>query len=487
MAKYGIAQAGTAATILARFYQGVLNGAVVSPETVKLLAQFNGTLYSVPSSGAWSSIGSVGGANAQPMTWVRIQNPNDPNYVAGLTDCMVICTGAGGPYVYDGTNLYTPAGWSLASGASWCAIVNGILWFGGIPAYPNQIFGSGDGIIASMETLPAYRNFVMSAPVTGLCGAGSGASATLIIGLNTGISVLYGTGPSTFYLQGIPFQDGVTSGRSMVSYEGNVYFLGHLGYYVFDGQTEPHIVSTKIEPWILNDPFTPGYPMTANWNLTWAQVYNNRLLLGYCSNSTTPNVILCYDLLLQAWTVKVTAPGLASMCLLDAPSDANPYVALVGSATTGQVYTWDYVPAVTSTAVYDDVTPVLATVQSKYFKIGVPGTTKALQRFYPEFSVAGAFSALFTVSTDYGNTLTQQVAANSYASSLLVWDSGDWDVNYWAAGGTGQPVSLGPPVTRLDYPGLQAESYAFGVSMNQALPSWIWSGGSGVFNQQGRP
>ena len=45
--------------------------------------------------------------------------------------------------------------------------------------------------------------------MTGLCAAGSGASATLIIGLNTGISVLYGTGPSTFYLQGIPFQDGV--------------------------------------------------------------------------------------------------------------------------------------------------------------------------------------------------------------------------------------------------------------------------------------
>ncbi|MDB5094565.1 MAG: hypothetical protein JWO85_2666 [Candidatus Eremiobacteraeota bacterium] len=485
MALYGNSQAGSSATYLARWYQDVKNGVVQTPETVKLLAQFSGTLYSVPSSGAWVPIGSIGGGTALPMTTARIQDPNDPNFTSGLTDVMVICTGSGGPYVYDGVNLYTPAGWSAAAGAQFCAIVNGILWFGGIPKTPNQIFGTGDGIIASMETLPAYRNFVLSSPVAGLCASGTGATATLIIGRTTGISTLYGTGPSTFYLQDVPFQDGVTAGRTMISSEGVCYFQGHMAYYAFDGQTEPQPISRKIEPWILNDQFTPGYPMTQRWDLSWAQVYNNRLHLGYCSNSTTPNVILCYDLIVKGWTVLVPTPGIASMILLDAPSDGSPYTCLVGSATTGQVYTWDYVSAVTSATVLDDATAVLAQVQSKYFKIGVPGTNKALQRFYPEFQVAGAFSAPFTISTDYGLSTTQALTTNpTVATNTLVWDQGFWDQMVW--GGLTGFVPFGSPMSRIDLPGVQGESFAFGISMTQALAPWIWSGGSGVYQQQGR-
>jgi len=484
MATYGNSQAGAHPTILARFYQDVVNG-TQGAETVALLAQFDGTLYSVPSSGAWTSIGSIGGATAMPMTWVRIQNPNDPNYTSGLTDCMVICTGVNGPYIYDGTNLYTPAGWSAASGASWVAAVNGIVWFGGIKATPNQVFGTGDGIIASMETLPGYRNFVLSFPVTGLVAQGSGATATLVIGRNSGLSVLYGTGPSTFFLQDVPFQDGVTSGRTMISTNGVVYFLGHMGFYAFDGQSVPRQISTKIEPWILNDPLTPGYPMTQNWNLSWAQVYNNRIHLGYCSNSTTQNTILCYDLFVNGWTVLAPTPGIASMILLDAPSDPNPYVCLVGSATTGQVYTWDAITSTTTNTVLDGTTPVLAQVQSKYFKIGVPGSNKAMQRFYPEFQIAGNFQGSFIISTDYGLTTTNTVLANPLSiSNIGEWDVSLWDVGVW--GGLSAFVPFGAPYSRIDLPGLQAESFAFGFNMTTALAPWIWAGGSGVFSQRGR-
>lgn len=485
MAKYGQSQAGTAATYLARFYQDVRSGAVISPETVKLLAQFNGTLYSVPSVGAWVSIGSIGGGTAQPMTTARIQNPNDPNFPGGLTDCTVICTGVGGPYVYDGTNLYTPGGWSAASGAQYCAVVNGILWFGGIAAFPNQIFGTGDGIIASMETLPAYRNFALSSPVAGLCASGTGANAVLVIGRNTGVSVLYGTGVTTFYMQDVPFQDGVAAGRTMISEGGVCYFLGHMAYYAFDTQTTPQAISPKIEPWILNDPFVPGYPMTQNWNLSWVQVYNNRLHLGYCSNSTTHNVVLCYDLVIRGWTVLVTTPGIASMVLLDAPSDTNPYGVLVGSATTGQVYTWDFVPGDPTKPALDDATAVLAQAQSKYFKLGVPGTNKALQRVYPDFFVAGAFSTNFTVSTDYGLTTTQQLIFSPIsATNSLIRDVGMWDVGVW--GGAAAFVPFTAPQTRIDVPGTQAEAFAFGVNTSTPLAPWIWSGCSGVYTQLGR-
>ena len=455
---------------LARFYQDLQNGTIVTPETTMLLEQVGNTLYSVGSSSN-TTIGSIwnGTTAASPMSWVRIQNPNDPHFSSGLTDCIVICTGSGGPYVYDGTNLYTPAGWSSASGAKYVACVNGIIWFGGIPAYPNQIFGAGDGITASMESLPSYRNFIFSAPVTGLCAIGTGANAILACGRNTGLTLLYGTGPSTFYAQDIPFPDGIQAGRTMVSGSGVLYFLGRMAYYSFDGTSTPQRVSKRIEPWLLNDPIAavqPGaYPLTSS-SYAWAQLYNNRIHLGYCANSSsTPNAILCLDLELGGWTVLVPTPGLSSMVLLDAPSDPAPYQCYVAAATTGQVYQWDYIGSFVNNnapSAMDGSTPVLGWAQSKYFKIGAPGTNKALTRFYPEFFVDNTGSG--------GNP------------NVLIWDQGQWDVNVWAGSGY---TSFNAPETRIDYD-LQGEAFAFGFQMSSALPPFIWAGGSGSYQQRGR-
>jgi hypothetical protein len=486
------ATGGTGQLILARFYQDVQNGVQVSPETVQLLGQVGNSLYNISSSGVWTGIGSIHSSTAaNPMTWCRIQQVESVGgggtYTSGLTDCMVICTGSGGPYVYDGTTLYTPPGWSSATSASWCAVVNGILWFGGIPLYPNQIFGTGDGITAPFETLPAYRNFVLSSFVTGLCAQGTGASAALVIGMSNGLSMLYGTGPSTFYRQDVPLKDGVTAGRTMVYDAGNVYFLGQRAIYRFDGQTIPVSISDKVEPWILNDQFTLGYPMT-NRSYAWAQVYNNRLHVGYIANGGTyPNTMLVYDLVVGGWTVLQPYSGISSMCLLDAPTDADPYVAIVGSATTGLPLTWDYVPTPTTTVVYDDApnnaNPVLASVRTKYFKLGVPGTTKALQRFYPEMLVGGPFSQPFAISTDYGSGgSSTPLVQPTYGGG--VWDTSGWDAASW--GGVYGFLNFGPPDSRLDFAGIEAESFAFGITMVTASAPWVWSGGTGVFHQRGR-
>jgi hypothetical protein len=479
--------------ILARFYQDVKNGSVVTPETVALLEQVGNTLYSVGSVSN-TTIGTIGtgSPNAAPMTWVRIQDPNDPHFPSGLTDVIVICTGSGGPYIYDGVNLYVPAGWSQASGAGACAVVNGILWFGQIPAFPNQIFGAGDGITASMETLPAYRNFVLSAPVVGLCAIGTGANAILAVGRNTGLTLLYGTGPSTFYAQDIPFPDGVTAGRSMVSGSGVLYFLGRMAYYNFDGTSTPQRASKRVEPWILNDPIIAAqpnqYPMTGNFNLAWATLYNNRIHLGYCANSSSfPNAILTLDLELGGWTVQVPTPGLSSMILLDAPSDPSPYQCYVAAATTGQVYQWDSLGAFVNgqaAMALDGTTPVLATAQSKYFKVGVPGTNKTLTRYYPEFFVSATpFQLPVTVSTDYGNTTASSVIENS-SMAIPLWDSGVlWDSGaLWGATGY---TSFNAPATRLDFD-IPFEAVAFGFAMSAAMAPFIWAGGTGSFSQRGR-
>lgn len=466
---------------LARFYQEIINGVIQSPEIVKLLAQINGNLYNADTQ---TLIGSIG-SGANPMTWVRAQDPNDPNFVSGLTDVIVICTGVGGPYVYDGTNLYTPSGWSAASGASWCALVNGVIWFGGISATPNQVFGTGTGQAgdSSMETLPAQRNFVFSGPVMGLCAQGTGATAALVIGLNEGISVLSGTGYSNYYLQDIPMSDGVTAGRTMIYYNGVIFWLGHNAVWVFDGQDPPQRISDKIEPWILNDAFIPGYPITSNNGQTpWAKVYNNKLFLGYCSGLgiTVPNTVLVYDLVVQGWTVLQSTPGLYCMTLLDAPGDANPSLPVVGSSSSAVVYNWDVEPTAGSDAT-DAGTAIICQFQSKYFKLGIPGTNKMLLRTYPEFFLSGPLNATFVVSTDYGNDAYSNLVGVSYLSGAL-WDVALWDVGLWGSGQAFNPYGF--PVSRIDYQGVEAESFSFGLTTVGSSAPWIFQGLTGSFSQK---
>jgi hypothetical protein len=468
----------------ARFYQAVRNGVAITPYAQTLGQGSDGNLYRL-SGPVVTNLGSIGGSGAQPMTTTRIQNPDDPHFASGLTDCIVICTGVGGPYVYDGVNLYTPAGWSAAANAQWVASVNGITWFGGISATPNQIFGTGDGIIDSMETLPGYRNFVFSASVTGLCAQGTGATGTLVIGRAQGLSVLSGTGVSTFFLQDVPFADGVIAGRTMISANGTIYFLGRNAFYAFDGQTEPKRTSDKVEPYILNSPFVIGYPMTRNRNLSWACAYNNKIHLGYCSVAATPDTILCLDLLVGGWTILQTTPGLMSMTLLDAPIDPSPFEAVVGSSLSGQTYQWDAVPATTSSAALDGSVPVAARVVSKYFWIGDPGTNKALMRTYPELFISGPFAASFILGVDAGNVLVEEVINSlDYENNLLTWNVGTWNQQNW--GGVNGFLWFGAPNTRLDWPGTQGDTFGFGMASSTPNSPWIFAGCTAVFQQRGK-
>jgi len=488
MTPYGLPFSNGGPVYVQRFYQEVINGVEQSPEVVKLVAVHRFELFEITPTGN-VSLGLLGGAVDQVPTFARIQNPNDGHFPDGLTDCLVICTGKNVPHIYDGANVYFPLGWADVLDASWCAVVNGILWFGGIPDKPNQIFGTGDGIIDSMQTLPAYRNFVFSSPVMGLCASGTGAQAALIIGLNDGFAILTGTGPSNYYLQETPFSDAATAGRAMISWNGTTFVLGHSAVYAFGLGQIPAPISDKIEPWILNRPTTsiptyPGYPLALNRELSWMTVYNNRLHMGYCSQDTQPDTILVFDLVIGGWTVLRPTPGIASMCLLDAPGDPNPYVAMVGG-TNGQVYTWDVQPEADQT-VMDDTTPVLAQVQTKFYKVGVPGTNKAMERFYPEFYIAGEFKANFDMLVNYGSGGVTTPLDLPYQSIFGIWDVSAWDNAEWGSNTGPQFLAFSAPTTRIDYPGTQAESFSFGVQMTQALAPWIFAGGSGVWHQRGR-
>jgi hypothetical protein len=218
--------------------------------------------------------------------------------------------------------------------------------------------------------------------------------------------------------------------------------------------------------------------------LAWSCAYNNRVHLGYCSYSNTPNTILVFDLDAKGWTVLQTTPGIASMILLDAPTDPSPYVAVVGSSTSGQTYVWDYVPSSTIQSALDDGVPIQAACLSKLFWIGDPGTTKAIQRVYPSLFISGSLHANFTLSVDYANpVVTGIVDTVNLTSNALIWMVGYWGQGYW--GGVTGFVLYGPPYSRIDFPGTQGDTFAFGISTAQASPPWIFIGCSGVYSQRG--
>jgi len=486
MTARGTGLTGTASPILSgkRFWQTVKNGAPVTPATVKLVVQVGNDLYDYDNDVLIGPIGTAG--VPQPATYARCGDPNDPNagFTAGANDVLVICTGSGGPYIYDGTNLYTPAGWAAAAGASWCALVNGILWFGGIPTNPRYVYGTGDGIDASFESLPGYNLFNMSYPVTGLTAVTNEGVDMLLIGMTNGASILYGTGPTNFILQDIPsFNDGVMAGHTMLAYEGTAMWLGRQAWYAYNGIL-PQPLSNNVEPWILNDPSIPGYPMTQNRNLSYAFIYNNRLHIGYCSDNATPNAILCYNLLLNAWDgVLVTTPNLNCAIALDAPSDPSPVQMVMGSSAGPQLYDWDIFPPINSAAT-DAGSNIFAQMQTKFFKIGVPGTLKSLLRVYPELYVSGPFTGELTVALDYGASASNYTVPVAPQQSGAEWDVMLWDVGLWAAGGSFAPFVA--PDSRVDVDEPQFESCALGISTSSGSSPWIFGGFTGTYRQLGR-
>ncbi len=441
---------------LARFFQQVKNGANVS--TAITLAQIGSTLYNADTK---ASIGSIGAAN--PMSWVRCQDPNDPNFVSGNTDVIVICTGSGGPYVYDGTNLYTPAGWSSAAGARWCALVNGVVYFSGVATAPRKVFGTGDGIGKSFETLDATAQFSVSNPVTGLCALGTGAVASLCVGQNNGLTVIYGTGPGNYSQQDVPFFfDGPVSGRAMVYEAGIMYFLGDQAVYAFDGN-QVYPISAKIEPWLLNDTAAGGYPLNGDRTKSFAFVSANRLEIGYINgNGSVPNMVLSYDLLLRAWTVQQPNPGIYCAAAMDAPTDPSPASIIVGSSSAADIYTWNVEPAIGAVNT-DAGNAITSTLQTKPYKLGAPGTAKVLTRTYPEFALNGAITGTQTVTTDYGAT----TATNNFSDA------------------TNTQHALIAPTSRQDW-NAQGDAFSFTVQTTGGSAAWTLTGLTAVFKQQGR-
>ena len=444
-----------------RFYQEVVAG--VPTANAVTVSHVGDTLYNADTGVAISTVGGMG-TGSLPMSVTRVFDPQR----AGGTDILIICTGVGGPYAYDGTLFYTfiPTG-TTVTGARWSELVSGVLFLGGFPSQPNLVAGSALGI---PESFPGYATFAMSYPVTGLGTIGVGLQSNLAVGMRQGLTLITGVNPLTYVEQEIPGQDGIVAGNSMVTIDGILYFLGEFGYYRYDGQTFTEL-SRKVRPWIRNDPLFQEFPMNGIRSLSWAYEYARRIYLFYASNNANgpTNIGLVHDLITGGWTI-YSGAALSGMALMNAPGDPDPSAVVVLSAVTGQQYTFD-VFADSNFNITDAGAIVNASFQSKYFKIGQVGAKKTLLRVYSETLFYGQLSyAAVNVLTDYSTapTLLPLTLAPQAGSQ---WDSATWDSSTWA--GTDSIYQN----TRFDVD-IQAEAFSFGLQapspIHLTVPSQPW-------------
>ena len=397
------------------------------------------------------------------------------NNAIAPSDVLVMCTGVGGPYIFDGSIIYTPAAYSAVSAARWVSAINGIGWFGGIPSQSNLAVATLVG--NHIETPQTF--FSMTAPVTGLAPLGAGALGGMTVGHYKGLSVLYGTGSSNFFENDFIHTDYPDGGRTMISVNGLIFFLGSTAIWMFDG-TNITRISDKVEPWILNDPLHPDFPMNGNRTLSFCWFYNNRLHFAYDSgNLGYCTAYLIFDLIVQGWTL-FYGPKLSGACLLDAPGDADPHACVVMDATNGQAYNWDQYNGLGTNGhgVTDNGAAIQAIFQTKYFKIEEPGCAKKIVRWYPELFVE-SFTGQFTLTTDYG--LTSYSQAMALAANEMTWDQSNWDQANWASAA---PVFFQPKLevgelTPLTDTTGEFEAISFGIQNNASDPPFQFAGASG--------
>ena len=385
------------------------------------------------------------------------------------SDVLIICTGSGGPYIWDGYTVYTPSDYSNnVSGARWVKLVNSVIWFGNYPSNPAQVTG---GLIGNPETIPGFLIFTMKQSVTGLGIVTYEGISALAVGMQKGLTLIYGDYPGNVQTQDVDDPDGVIAGRTMITVNGVLYYLGSSAFYKYDGLNPPMSLSRNIEPWILNDPRfnnTWDIPMSGDKSLAWSFFFNNKIYVFYDSgNVGYPNVGVVWDVLLSGWTSYMGKP-LCCGTTLDAPGDAsNPWAAQVGDSVNGRVYNFE-VSNGTGDDIDDDGTAFTTFALSKYFHAGPAGHLKTVRRIYPELFVE-TFGGTLVLYTDYSPGGGTGVPIIGQAGGAATWDSSLWDQSTWAAG------VLQHVEQRCDF-NVRCLAFAVGILTNDTNPPYFFNG-----------
>jgi len=468
---------------ITRFYQEVVAGAQLAAILKFTLGQSGGTLWNVETNtqiGATNALGTL----AQPWSVARIYDGAHN----GGTDVLVICTGSGGPYLFDGTTISTVAAWTAqAPSAKYCQISNGTLWFAGIPSAPTSLVQMQIGAPETWQ-----QTFLTSYPVTGLSVLGAGSQSGLFFGMTQGVGITFGVNSVDAYYQEIPHEDGVASARSCIAVNGVVYFLGNFNIYVFDGQNITPI-GKNVRPWIVCDPnrtAATDFPMNGNRQLTsYSWYYNDFIYFAYDSGPLGyANTYLVWHLNEQGWTV-LNGPTLADAALMNAPGDPYPIACVTVDAKKSQAYNWDVFngSGPNGMGVDDAGNVIMTNILTKFFQLAGHGTQSRLIGITPELFVRQCAGTI-VVQTDYfiETPILDQLNVVPVANGL-VWDMGTWDNYLWGGGGGWTFVAVPFQVDDTFGSGIPpTHAYAFGIKTSDNNPPYRWAGISGEYAIEGR-
>lgn len=448
---------------------------------------YTGNVSSASSPFSFVNIGSYRYFRVEATAWTS-GSANISLQPQAPTDILVICTGSGGPYYFDGANIGTQPQWTAqAPSAKWCQISNGTLWFSGIPSAPNSLVQMQIGAPSSWQ-----QTYITSYPVTGLCVLGAGSQSGLFFGMTQGVGITFGVNSVDAYYQEIPHEDGVASARSCIAVNGLVYFLGNFNIYVFDGQNITAI-SKNVRPWIICDPnrtASTDFPMNGNRQLTsFSWYYNDFIYFAYDSGPVGyANTYLVWHLNEQGWTV-LTGPKLADAALMNAPGDPYPIACVTVDAQKSQAYNWDvFNGSGPNNMGVDDAGNIITTnILTKFFQLAGHGTQSRLIGITPELFVTQC-AGIIVVETDYYvvTPILDQVNAVPAANGL-VWDMGTWDNYLWGGGGGWTFVAIPFQVDDTVGTGVPpTHTYAFGMKTSDKNPPYRWAGISGEFAIEGK-
>ena len=216
---------------------------------------------------------------------------------------------------------------------------------------------------------------------------------------------------------------GCISERTIVLMDNELYFMDKSGdIYSYNGANFT-LKSAKISTTINGLNKTKLSKSVARYYPKYHQLW---IAVPYGS-STTNDLIMVYDTLLQAWTIYKGINASA----LELVNNSNSLYLYSGDASTGYVYKQD-------TGNTDYLSNTATAIDAYYITKDYSGMAKEQEvifdSIYLTFIQTGDYNLTVGINIDYTSTTSSQLVNLNPGTSL--WDSFIWDVDKWAGSET---------------------------------------------------
>lgn len=360
------------------------------------------------------------------------------NNTADDTDSLIIVDGTSIPKKYNGGTNTIDIGTGTdpddrrPNYASLCETYKNRLWFsgkmqeanGGVAGSVvyNRIRYSGDygapNVIEGADAWPADWTFTADdEKVTGLKTFNG---ALVVFGLNS-ISEIRGemyASTNGFVIRQVLRGVGCISDRTIAAIDNEIYFLDRSGnIYSYDGSGVT-LRSDKIATTIAG---LNKSQLTKAAGCYYPK-YHQYLLAVANGSSSTNNLLLVYDTLLQAWTV-YDGINASSMALVEI---SNALYLYVGDASGGYIYKLDSGDIDYPLNV---ATGINAYYTTKYFSLPLTEQEKIFDSVYLTVEQTGNYNLVMTSKMDFEKTQNTQLI--TLASANPKWDECKWNDSKW--------------------------------------------------------